>query len=364
MIAECRAGVVIAALCLAIAEQARACECLARYSVCGEVAASDLVFVGTVESLEPAFLDPWDPNREVHLHYNELSKLMAENSPASMDRLRSLFTEIFPHMPEYYQRVLKTAQTPAQMQQIFGSLSGEGRQARIRVRTLFQHKSDDDDKKDSASKKDDNNDRQQRAGKKKDDDDDDRGNPAAKDKKDDDDLTGKVIEVWTEASDCGVPFQVGETYLIYADDDEETGTISTSTCTRTARLSDAGADLAYLYYFINGGDRSSRLEGFVTSDARARFAAEAQRDAGSIPSPVGGAAIQLRSSEPSRYTYSDPAGRFIFDGLPAGDYTLSAFAAGYPRTVKELGFPQSFHIAAKSCAREILTAPEETSSPR
>ena len=40
-----------------------ACKCLVSYPVCNEVATSNLVFIGTVESIEPAFLDPWNPER-------------------------------------------------------------------------------------------------------------------------------------------------------------------------------------------------------------------------------------------------------------------------------------------------------------
>jgi hypothetical protein len=43
---------------------------------------------------------------------------------------------------------------------------------------------------------------------------------------------------------CGYPFEIGETYLIYAD---VTGDhLHTSVCTRTAKLADAAEDLAFL----------------------------------------------------------------------------------------------------------------------
>ena len=72
-------------------------------------------------------------------------------------------------------------------------------------------------------------------------------------------------EVWTDSGDCGYNYQEGETYLVYADEDEETDRVNTSVCYRNRRLSDAGDDLAYLFFYRNGGDESARLEGFVTS---------------------------------------------------------------------------------------------------
>lgn len=47
---------------------------------------------------------------------------------------------------------------------------------------------------------------------------------------------------------CGYDFQVGETYLIYADK-RETGQLWTHLCTRTAHISEAGEDLDYLASF-------------------------------------------------------------------------------------------------------------------
>ncbi len=46
-------------LLVLIPAPALACKCLATYPVCREVAASEIVFIGVVESVGPAFLDPW-----------------------------------------------------------------------------------------------------------------------------------------------------------------------------------------------------------------------------------------------------------------------------------------------------------------
>ena len=42
---------------------ALACQCAAPFPVCQRVAMSDVVFIGTVESIAPHFLDYWNPER-------------------------------------------------------------------------------------------------------------------------------------------------------------------------------------------------------------------------------------------------------------------------------------------------------------
>jgi hypothetical protein len=355
------------------------CKCLATYPVCTEVSQTNLIFIGTVESIEPAFLDPWNASRLSLIPVDEIMRLRAEGSASSLARLKAIYLKLYPNMPEYYRKGLEDAQTHNELKKIFDSLSGEGRQARIRVKAVFRHKDDDDDDDKGArdaDKKDDD-----KAGNKKDDNDDD--DKVVKDKKDviavkkaadkkdddhddddDDKLVGTVVTVWTDAGDCGYDFQTGETYLVYADDDEETGQLATSICRRTTRLSDAGPDLAYLYYYKNGGDASTRLEGFVTTEPAAKLQVDRDRYAASVDSPVPDAVIQLKvdpdrtQAETPRYARADSGGKFIFDGLGAGDYELTVFDDRYPRTVLQLGFSKHFHAAAKSCASELLSVPK------
>ena len=314
---------------------AQACKCLATFTVCSEVQSANMVFIGTVVSIEPAFLDPWNHDRLKLLPSAEILRLQQEATPESLEKLRAIYLKLYPNMPEYFERTLREAHTHEELHRVFEGLGLEGRQARILVKTVFHHHDDDDD---DAT-----------ATKKKDDDDDDL---------DKDPLIGTIQTVWTDAGDCGINFQKDETYLVYADDDEETNQISTSICYRTARLSDAGPDLSYLYYVRNGGDKSTRLEGFVTSDNKARIDAEADRDMTAIASPVSNVVIELKSGALSLHTRTDPGGHYIFDGLDRGDYSIDIFDPGYPLVVKQLGFTQRFHAEAKSCVRRILTIPK------
>jgi len=312
-----RALKTIALLSLWSVPPAEACKCLATYPVCNEVAQSNVVFVGTVEAIEPAFLDPWNANRLSLLPSAEILRLQEEGSASSLAKLKAIYLKLYPNMPDHYREELGTAKTHLELRKIFDSISSEGKQATIRVKTVFRHQDDDDD--------------------------------------DDDDLVGKLLTVWTDGGDCGYNFQKGETYLVYAEDDEETGQLSTSICHRTRRLSDAGADLAYLYYYENGGEESTLLEGFATSATQLNR----ERFAESVDAPLPDLVIELKSDHPPRYTRTDPAGKFIFDGLAEGDYTLSAFDGRFPKVVQQLGYPTSFHAEEKGCARQILTLPKQ-----
>jgi hypothetical protein len=65
----------------------------------------------------------------------------------------------------------------------------------------------------------------------------------------------------------------------------------------------------------------------------------------------------------TRFTESDRNGRFVFDGLREGNYTLSAYAAGYPVNPSLLAGPQAFPVEAKSCSLQVLLLPKEHGRP-
>ena len=124
---------------------------------------------------------------------------------------------------------------------------GHEKRVRFRVGAVYRNGGgDDDDQKPNAKDKD--------AVKEK---------AAPKTPKDDDEGKDQVFDVWTPFGDCGFDFQTGETYLVYADSDEDTSVVETDRCTRTRRLSDAGPDLAYLYFYKERKEASGRLEGFT-----------------------------------------------------------------------------------------------------
>jgi hypothetical protein len=319
-----------------------ACKCQMSLSVCHEFAVSGAVFIGTVESVTPAFLDRWNPAQRPSLpQLNEAeARYHQDPSPASLGALKDTFRKIFPDLPPDYQQRLQAAGTPAQLNSLFDSVLNHGKQVRFLVRTVFRGGDDDDDKADPKKdgKKDDDQDGKQAAGKK------DGDKP-------------RFFDVYTPFGDCGYDFQQGETYLVYADDDEETNILETSRCSRTNRVTDAGADLAYLYFLQNSAEASGRFEGFVTTNPYYQVEIDHLHDPEKISSPVSGAVLELQSGGRARYAATDPDGRFVFDGLATGEYQVAAYESGYPEDVRLLQGPARVRIDTKSCANRIILAP-------
>ena len=160
--------------------------------------------------------------------------------------------------------------------------------------------------------------------------------------------------MWTPFGDCGISFQAGETYLVYASDDQETSdSIATDSCTRTRRLSDAGEDLAYLYFYKEHPEESTRIDGIATTNAQYRVGLNPAHMEDIRPL-VANAVIELKSGAMTRFTETDQNGHFIFDGLPAGDYTLAAYDSDYPKGTRLLAQPRPFHLESKTCSLQVL----------
>ncbi len=263
-----------------------------------------MVFIGTVESIAPRFLDYWNPERQQSLTLlnAETERAQADRSATSLAAAKEAYTRIFPDLPEDSKEALDAANSRDALVKAFYRILGHGRRVRFRVKEAYKGDEDEDETQD----------------------------------------------VWTPFGDCGVDFQTGETYLVYADDDEESAIASTDTCSGTRRLSDAGSDLSYLYFFENNGDASARLDGFATTNQYH------QLDAAHTQQPVDGVVVELKSERGSRFTETGAEGKFVFDGLAAGSYSVSAYDAGYPKVVKLLGGPQRVRVEAKGCAETTL----------
>ena len=83
----------------------------------------------------------------------EIMSLQQEGSPASLARLKSIYLGLYPNMSEHYKEEFRSATSAEELRKIFDSVSSEGRQARLRVKTVFRkHDDDDDDKANDADK--------------------------------------------------------------------------------------------------------------------------------------------------------------------------------------------------------------------
>lgn len=291
-----------------------ACPCVIQFGVCDEARQSDAVFIGTVESVAPAFLDPYARAQAMaSLPAQETARLQTESSPEAFARLKQIYLDMFAGIPDFARAQIAAAKTRQDLQNAFESAQSEGRVARFHIRTRYKY---DDDAPES-------------------------------------------VDIWTGSGDCGIDFQVGETYLVYAIEDEDSGKLETSACMRTRQLSEENGDLGFLYFLENSPKESTRLEGFVSS----AFADQnLPRYENSVTMPAPGAILELDSGATRRYTRSDSAGRFAFDGLKAGDYRISLLAPGFPQSPRTAIMTRTFHADAASCARQILVLPNHPSS--
>jgi hypothetical protein len=120
-------------------------------------------------------------------------------------------------------------------------------------------------------------------------------------------------------------------------------------------LTEAGSDLAYLFHFKETPETSTRLEGFVSTDVADAFIGWSVNP---LRAPLGGATVLLSGKGRNIYATSGPDGRYIFDGLPEGQYELSVFAAGFPEVFRVVSGPREVKLEEKSCGREIMIAPK------
>lgn len=308
-----------------------ACKCISSLAPCNQTRSSDVVFIGTVEAMEPMFLSRWNWSSQASMASLNEAYIDAREHPSnqSIARLKAAYRKAFPDLAADQESRLQSANTAAGVASLFYTGLGRGMHVRFQVKTLFKHEDDDDDRHAEAKPED----------------------------------SEDSLDVWTPFGDCGYDFQAGETYLVYANYDEgSANSLSTDTCTRTRRLSEAGEDLAYLYFYKNQ-PKSARLEGFTTTDELYRMTYDRLHDPESMRSPVAGVVVELESGDWTRFTESDRSGRFVFDGLPEGNYKLSAFAAGYPVNANLLAGPQAFHVEAKSCSLQVLLLPKEHGRP-
>jgi len=306
-----------------------ACNCTGGHSPCGEVVLGSAAFTGRAISVSPAFLNRFNrSNRSdagrVAQFYDQLGSGVAAQN---LQELKERFRAFVPDLPADLSQRLDQVDSPQQLLKLFDTVLNHGSNVTFEVKTVF-----------TAAGRDDDDDKNAKA---KDDDDDDRGNLAA----------GKLFSVWTPFGDCGIEFQTGETYLVYASMDEDTDSVETDICMGTRRLSDAGADLPYLSFYKIDPKESGHLDGFVTSDPAVQ-ANPTQSD--TIPLPVAGILIELKSDEAARYATSGRDGRFVFDGLAEDSYQLSGFASDYPDPGRIVAGPVELKIKAKTCARRVL----------
>jgi hypothetical protein len=353
-----------------------ACSCSGALSPCYEVAGGSAIFTGTVISVSPAFLNRL--NRASRTDASRVGQFYEQLSSAvpaqSLQGMKEAFLALVPGLPPDKIQRVREASSQQALLKLFDAVLRQGSYVTLEVKNVFTKGGDDDDDKNG---KDQDNDRGKdvKGGKAKSGDDRSKDDHSKSDKnakskdsdtqgkkvetakaKDDEDnagglAAGKLFSVWTPSFDCGVEFQTGETYLVYASMDEDTDTVETDICMGTRRLSDAGADLPYLSFVQMDPKKSGHLDGFVTSDSTAK-ANPPESD--TIASPVAGLLMELKSGDAVRYATSGREGRFVFDGLADDSYTLTGYSAEYPDPRTLVAGPDEVKIKPKACSRYIL----------
>ena len=121
------------------------------------------------------------------------------------------------------------------------------------------------------------------------------------------------------SADCGYPFEMGQSYLIYAHRTPD-GQLLTSICSRTRPLRDAGEDLAYARSLASIGSISAaRLPGRVVLW-------EYPAPAGGTLTSVPGVSVTASGGGRTFSAIANDRGEFELTGLPLGTYDVMAVA--------------------------------------
>jgi hypothetical protein len=121
--------------------------------------------------------------------------------------------------------------------------------------------------------------------------------------------------------DCGFPFKSGGEYLVYTYANGASAVPSTGICTRTAAVSDAGEDLAFLRSLVAKGPEG-RIFGYVSSRPPTRWV-KYEGQGG-----IAGVSVRLESSGRQWKTVTDARGEYSFADLLPGPYRVWADLPG------------------------------------
>jgi hypothetical protein len=133
---------------------------------------------------------------------------------------------------------------------------------------------------------------------------------------------GGTLEVLTGfgGGDCGYPFVPGERYLVYAQHFPDVDHLFTGICTRTRRVSEAAADLAYLRA-RHQPDHAAGIEGTIHELARDPRTKDTR-----VVGPMRGVTVVARrQGDGKRWeARTDAEGWFRIWGLTFGKYEVRA----------------------------------------
>ncbi len=128
-------------------QSAHPCQCISSFGACQEVGASDIIFIGTVESIEPIFMNRWYSTNQASMRSLNEAYIAAQHSSSAtaLARLKDAYLNSFPALAADDKRRLQSARTIHDVASLFDSTMDRGMRTHLRVRTLFKQESDDDD---------------------------------------------------------------------------------------------------------------------------------------------------------------------------------------------------------------------------
>lgn len=283
-----------------------ACTCVSSTSICQDYRTTDLIFSGRVEDIQPR-IDERDPAvRQKLLQLfspEELEDIYNSESPDVIRRIKKFYAEA---LPEPLSSQIRAASTAEQLEKLIEPVLED---KRVTLRVFETYKGF---------------------------------------------TTGETQTIRTSFSSCGASFVRGETYLVHAWKDDQ-GRYVTTACSRTRRLSHAGADLAYLQHVKLASPNAARIHGFLTS-AEKDLHRQLHQDR--VTAPVRNAVVRLSSEGTDRLDTSDEQGRFVFDGLPAGTYQLRVMKS---YRVEEIPLAaRTVQVDTNGCREELFYLPGES----
>lgn len=275
-----------------------ACSCQSKPSVCAQIESSAAVFIGRVNDVQPAFPRPWEVSHLAVKLTDAEEQLKEEAPPNLLAKAKQIYAEL---LPEPWRSRVGSVGSSGELESVLNEFDKHGIRMRLDVLEVFKGS------------------------------------------------LGQTVELRTDFASCSGWLLQGETYVVYAFRDEK-GRLTTSICSsRTERLSDAGADLAYLFFQRRGGSASRRLEGFVTTS---ESDIENSRFHDRVSHPLANVTVQLTNRKISRYSQTGKDGRYLIDGLTPGEYDISVLEQEAFKNL--LTSPHTIRVKETGCSIEPI----------
>jgi hypothetical protein len=131
-------------------------------------------------------------------------------------------------------------------------------------------------------------------------------------------VSGTLVDAITGngGGDCGYPFKVGNSYLVYAYRNPKDNKLHANICSRTRPLSEAGEDLEYIRNLAKA-EAGATVSGVVNRYRRVKA-----DDSYQPPGPLSGIRVIVEGNGKSVEAVTDNTGQYRITNLPPGKYKV------------------------------------------